>query len=154
MTQRLKYDALEVRPSFKSTYCRELMLPSGKGSGWYCYPISAEEIISLTADITEQDYKNTTAKECKTISEYLMWVALRLKFGVTYLAPKNGWRLINDDKYVEPAPADIFEKIYEICHATGQQVFDELNSKIIELKYQEKDKKYFDEDLTSPATML
>lgn len=154
MTQRLKYDALEVRPSFKSTFCRELMLPSGKGSGWYCYPISTKEIISLTADLTEQDYKNTTAKECKTASEYLMWVALRLKFGVTYLQPKNGWRLINDDKYEEPAPADIFDKIYEICDAMGQQVFNELDSKIIELKSEEKDKKYFDEDLTSPATML
>lgn len=154
-TQKLKFDPLEVRPSFRSTFCRELVLPSGEKSGFLAYPITTEEIRALVADFTTADYESSAVHDiCKTESEYAMWLALRLKYGIVYLQPQRGWRLINDNKYEEPAPADIFDKIYEICHGTETRLFDEINSRIIQLEEEQKDKKFFDDDLTSPATML
>ena len=153
--QKLKFDPLEVRPSFRSTFCRELVLPSGKKSGFLAYPITAEEIRALVADFTTADYESSAVHDiCKTESEYAMWLALRLKYGVVYLQPQRGWRLVNDNKYSDPPEPDIFDKINEIIDGVETRLFDEINSRIIQLEEEQKGKNFFDDDLTSPATML
>ena len=157
MTQarKLRFDPLEVRPSFKSKYCHELILPSGRKSGFVVYPISADEVRKFTENFTSTDFEQAGAHDiCKTESEYCMWLALRLKYGVNYLSTKPAYRPINDNRYEPPKEPDIFEKIYNEIDGVEQRLFDEFSSQIIKLKYQEKDKKFFDEDLTSPATML
>ena len=93
--RKLKFDPLEVRPSFRRHYCRELLLPSGKPSGIQIFPIATDEVDKLTSGFTEKDYSETIARdECKTESEFLLWTALRMKYGFQYLEPKQGYRFV------------------------------------------------------------
>lgn len=170
MIRKLKFDPLEVRPSFRSTFCRELMLPSGAGSGYFCYPISNAEVQKLTENFTSSDYEQSVARDvCKTESEYLLWIALRLKYGVTYLTSKPGYRPIHDSAYCAPAEPEIIDKIYSLVKndvdSAAFEIFSDLDRKFIDLQNEVKDKlqeqnqeknskKFFDDDLTSPATML
>lgn len=151
----LRFDPLEVRPSFRSEYCQELSLPSGKKSGRYNYPIATSEIINLIKDFTTDDYEKSIAKEfCKTESEFSLWLALRLKYGITYLQPKNGWRYVSDSEYEPPKEKNPMDEFYDRIDNMGSYLFSILDSKIIELRDELKEKKFSFEDLTTPATML
>ena len=81
---KYRYDPSRVRASFRRKYCRELSLPSGKPSGFEVYPITKEEIETLLADF---DGAPPLGGELTTISEWMLWAALRLKYGIRYLNP-------------------------------------------------------------------
>jgi hypothetical protein len=81
---KYKYDPSRVRSAFRRKYCRELDLPSGKPSGIEIYPITEEEINKLMGDC---EYTPPRSGELTTISEWMLWAALRLKYGITYLHP-------------------------------------------------------------------
>lgn len=159
MTKKLKYDPFDVRPSFRSHWCKELSLPSGKGSGYYLNPITTEEVIKLTEDCTDKEYETTVVKQIfNSPSEYLMWVALRRKYGVTYMQGKMGWRPIQDSAYGLRKQNEFVKEIRREIDAMGANVFDELDRKIIDLQLKfedlKKDKIFLDERLTTPETML
>jgi hypothetical protein len=81
---RYKYDPARVRADFRRKYCRELDLPSGKPSGVEIYPITEDEINELMGDCESSCPK---FGEHVTISEWMLWAALRLKYGINYLHP-------------------------------------------------------------------
>jgi hypothetical protein len=150
--RKLKFDPLEVRPSFRRHYCRELSLPSGKPSGIQIFPISTDEINKLTNTFTDKDYSETIAKDiCKTESEFLLWTALRMKYGFQYLEPKQGYRFVHDNRYEEP-PEKV-ENNFEISDIF-QQACVELPSKIIDLQLELEEQKKLLDRLTTPETML
>lgn len=74
-----------VRPKFRSHFCRELTLPSGKMSGYCLFPITTEEVVELTQDLKAED----KPKGFFTASEWALWTALRRKYGVTHMNPKT-----------------------------------------------------------------
>lgn len=82
---RFKYDASRVRRDFHSKYCGEFQLPSGKPSGMYMYPISEEEINELMGGCEFDMPKG----EFQTISEWMLWSALRIKYGLGYMNPRT-----------------------------------------------------------------
>lgn len=83
--KKLIFNSKQVRNTFKSHYCKELSLPSGKPSGYYIFPITDEEINELSQDLNPEE----KPKRFFTWSEWAMFVALRRKYGVTYLHPKT-----------------------------------------------------------------
>lgn len=88
---RYKYDPTRVRESFRNKYCKTLQLPSGKMSNYDFFPITEDEINSLMADFDSTPPQNS---EWTTISEWMLFSALRFKYGVNYLnpQPKSLWR--------------------------------------------------------------
>lgn len=83
--KRLTFNSKQVRTAFKSHYCKELSLPSGKPSGYYIFPITDEEINELSQDLDVVE----KPKRFLTWSEWALFVALRRKYGTTYLRPKT-----------------------------------------------------------------
>ena len=93
---RFKYDASRVRASFRSKFCKELDLPSGKKSGFYVFPIEEDEINRLMGNCEF----NMPDGEFETISEWMLWSALRMKYGINYLHPTSKqarWFLFGSD---------------------------------------------------------
>lgn len=82
---RYRYDPSRVRASFRRKYCRELDLPSGKPSGFEIFPITEQEINDFLGDF---DGAPPLDGELTTISEWMLWASLRLKYGINYLNPK------------------------------------------------------------------
>ena len=82
---KLTFNSKQVRNTFKSHYCKELSLPSGKPSGYYIFPITDEEINELSQDLKPEE----KPKRFFTWSEWALFVALRRKYGLTYLHPKT-----------------------------------------------------------------
>ena len=83
---KYKYDPTRVRASFRHKYCHEIDLPSGKPSGYELYPITEQEINDLMGDF---DGVAPIGGELTTISEWMLWAALRIKYGINYLNPKT-----------------------------------------------------------------
>ena len=92
--QKLTFDEKQVRKSFKSRFCGEFVLPSGKPSGYYKFPITDEEINEFMDGCQE-----TKPKQFLTWSEWALWSALRHKYGIKYLyqRTKQGWWLLRGD---------------------------------------------------------
>lgn len=82
---RFKYDPTRVRAEFRRKYCRELDLPSGKPSGVEMFPITEDEINNLMGGC---EFDRPHSDEHTTISEWMLWSALRLKYGINYLNPQ------------------------------------------------------------------
>ena len=144
---RLKYDPFAVRRSFRQKWCKALVLPSGKTSDYYFFPIDSTEITSLTEDLTKDDFLHSSAKDfCKNESEFLMWVALRKKYGFSYLVYKQKIQPAHIEKQVDEE-AEKIAKIYYDFESSDDNVFDELSRKIIDLSREvdaiKKDKKFF-----------
>lgn len=150
-----KYNPMDVRPSFRHQYCGEYDLPSGKPSGYFRFPITSAEVEQLAGG---EDLGRSQAKAfCKNESELMLWVALRRKYGVNYLAPVKWQFWLDDYKYEGVKEKDNTDEIKNEFYNGLQNLFEELNSKINDLKYQkeEKDfKKMFDSDLTTEETMV
>ena len=81
---RFKYDPTRVRAEFRRKYCRELDLPSGKPSGIEIYPITESEVNQIMGDC---EFPFPAGGEFTTISEWMLWSALRIKYGINYLHP-------------------------------------------------------------------
>lgn len=149
---------MDVRRSFRHKYCGEFDLPSGKPSGYFRFPITSAEVEELTAHISDDELKSSVIwQECQNNSEVRLWIALRMKYGINYLAPVKWQFWLADYKYGdvvrEDPQAEIKNEIWNATH----NVYEELSAKINDLKYpkEEKDfKKNFDSDLTSPESML
>lgn len=82
---KLTFNNKQVRDKIKSYYCKEFTLPSGKMSGYYMFPITEDEINSLSQDLNIED----KPKKFLTWSEWALFVALRRKYGLNYLHPKT-----------------------------------------------------------------
>jgi len=81
--QKSTFNPKQVRQTFKSYVCGEFMLPSGKQSGEYKFPISDEEI-----NYYMQYHQDDEKPKCfLTWSEWALWTSLRLKYGFNYLKP-------------------------------------------------------------------
>lgn len=110
-----------VRNSFKSRFCGEFMLPSGKPSGYYKFPISDEEINAYM-----ENYKNQEKpKGFFTWSEWALWTALRCKYGFNYLAQKKQKFLSHiDNMYNEPKEENLEEKMIFYCDNKLNEILD------------------------------
>ena len=152
---------MDVRRSFRHKYCGEYDLPSGKPSGYFRFPITSAEVEELTADISDDELKSSAIwQQCQNNSEVRLWIALRMKYGINYLAPVKWQFWLADYKY-DPHRSDEdkeqYDKILFEISSACDNVFEELSSRINDLKNakEEKDfKKNFDSDLTSPESML
>lgn len=156
------FDPFAVRQSIRHKYCGEYDLPSGKPSGYYRYPITTAEVLDLTSDFSDDELKESSAWAfCQNISEVRLWVALRKKYGLNYLAPVK-WQFWLNDSVYDPPPAKnpIYDKIELLENAIyneTQNVFEELSARINDLKHQKEQKdfkKMFDDDLTTNNSML
>lgn len=149
---------MDVRRSFRSKYCAEYDLPSGKPSGYFHFPITSAEVEELTADISDDELKSSAIwQQCQNNSEVRLWIALRLKYGINYLAPVKWQFWLADYKYCDVVREDPQAEIKNEIWNTIANVYEELSAEINDLKRQkeEKDfKKFFDSDLTSPKSML
>lgn len=84
------YNPSKVRTSFRRKFCHEYQLPSGKYSGYFAYPISDDEVIAITSDYSDEDAPNYIGKTLfSNTSEWRLWTALRLKYGVNYLTGRK-----------------------------------------------------------------
>jgi len=100
---KYRYDPTRVRASFRHKYCQELDLPSGKPSGFEIFPITEEEINNLMGDV---DCVPPLDGELTTISEWMLFGALRLKYGVNYMNPmtkQHKHLLFSNDLYQRTA---------------------------------------------------
>lgn len=113
--QKLQYDPTVVRPAFRRKFCHEMTLPSGKHSGYELYPITEEEVRTLTSDYTAPTFVETDnvmvlfGGYFKNESEWRLWTALRVKYGTNYMKPKREQFWLPDYKYEprkEPDPAE------------------------------------------------
>ena len=160
-TPKLKYNPMDVRPSFRRKWCHEYELPSGKPSGFFQFPISTEEVLSLTSHISDDKISRSAMTQyCINLSEVRLWVALRLKYGFSYLCRNRRQFWIDDWKY-DPYRSDEdkerYDKLLFEISSACDNVFEELSSRINNLKNtkEEKDfKKKFDTDLTTEETMV
>ena len=119
---KYKYDPARVRTSFRRKYCRELDLPSGKPSGVEMFPITADEVNRLMGDC---EYSAPLDGERTTISEWMLWAALRLKYGINYLHPlpkSMQWQTYESHYAGDPKPT-IDEKL-EILELKMQNYID------------------------------
>lgn len=105
---RYRYDPSRVRPEFRRKYCRELDMPSGKPSGFEIFPITEQEINDLVGDF---DGAPPVRGELKTISEWMLWAALRLKYGINYLNPKPKCLRYVNEYTVAPSADDKLEEL-------------------------------------------
>jgi hypothetical protein len=102
---RFKYDPTRVRAEFRKKYCRELDLPSGKPSGVEMFPITEDEINNLMGDC---EFDRPRSDEHTTISEWMLWSALRLKYGISYLNPQpKCLQVAYERTYEESAKEDL-----------------------------------------------
>ena len=96
---KLTFNRKQVRPSFVAHYCGEYTLPSGKMSGYYRFPITDEEINETCKWLDLAD----KPKYFWTMSEWMLFTALRVKYGFNYLKPKPQTFLRHiDEMYAEP----------------------------------------------------
>lgn len=84
------YNPSKVRTSFRRKFCHEYQLPSGKYSGYFAYPISDDEVIAITSDYSDEEAPNYVGKTLfANISEWRLWTALRIKYGVNYMSQRK-----------------------------------------------------------------
>lgn len=161
---RYKYDPSRVRSAFRKKYCRELDLPSGKPSGVELNPITEEEINKLMGDC---EFNPPRSSEWVSISEWMLWSALRLKYGVNYLNPQPKCLQVAYERiYEESAKEDLKLHLEELELRMQNYVDNEMqhfNEKILEqinngekstvktMACMEEDfKKYFKKNLDIP----
>ena len=102
------FNRKQVRPSFVAHYCGEYMLPSGKPSGYYRFPITDEEVNNTCQwlDPTEKP------KRFWTWSEWALFTSLRVKYGFNYLKPKPQTFLRHiDELYAQPKEENALEQL-------------------------------------------
>lgn len=97
--QKLKYNPRFVRAEFRRMVCRELMLPSGRPSGYELRPVDEKDV-----EIVNETYAapNTDAlKQCgaENVHEWMLWVAGRIKYGSTYLQGRTQSFFLPEYKY-------------------------------------------------------
>lgn len=112
----------QVRRSVKSRLCGEFILPSGKPSGYYKFPIEDAEI-----NKTMQDYQGFDKPAgFLTWSEWALWVALRKKYGFNYLKPKEQRFLTHVDMlYAEPKTDENLEdKLLFYCDSKFEEIVE------------------------------
>ena len=110
METKLTFNRKQVRPSFMAHYCGEYMLPSGKPSGYYRFPITDEEINDTCQWLDQKD----KPKQFWTWSEWALFTSLRVKYGFNYLKPKRQQFLRHiDELYAEPKEEDPNENLEE-----------------------------------------
>ncbi|MBQ2173852.1 MAG: hypothetical protein II453_01885 [Alphaproteobacteria bacterium] len=127
---------MQIRLSFKHKYCKTLQLPSGNWSDYDLFPIAEDEVRSLTKDLTGRPKGPWITND-----EYLLWVALRRKYGVNYLKPKPQRFLQHiDNLYAEPQKDDSLEdKLLAYCDGRMGEMMDI----ILQKSAPEKNKKNF-----------
>lgn len=109
---------MQVRLTFKHKYCRTLQLPSGGWSDYDMFPITEQEVRELTKDI-----KSRPKGEWITMDEYLLWCALRLKYGINYLKPKKQKFLSHIDRLYEmPKEESLEEKLLFYCDSKLEEI--------------------------------
>lgn len=107
---KLTFNRKQVRPSFMAHYCGEYTLPSGKMSGYYRFPITDEEINETCKWLDPKD----KPKRFWTMSEWMLFTALRVKYGFNYLKPKPQRFLRHiDELYAEPKTENPIEELEE-----------------------------------------
>lgn len=120
-----------VRPKFRSHFCKELMLPSGKMSGHYLFPITTEEVVELTQDLKAED----KPKGFLTGSEWALWTALRCKYGFNYMNPitkqqrfiSNPYNFIKKEE--TPAIDALEERLFNYCDCKLNEIFEIMQKK-------------------------
>ena len=105
---KLTFNRKQVRPTFMTHYCGEYILPSGKPSGYYRFPITDEEINETCKWLDPKD----KPKRFWTMSEWMLFTALRVKYGFNYLKPKPQTFLRHiDELYAEPKEENALEQL-------------------------------------------
>ena len=120
--QKLIFNNKLVRNSFKSRFCGEFILPSGKPSGYYKFPISDKEINEYM-----ESYKNQEKpKGFFTWSEWALWTSLRCKYGVNYLTSKKQKFLSHIDNMYNPIKKEenLEEKMLFYCDNKLKEMLD------------------------------
>lgn len=120
MTNQLTFNENQVRKSLKSRLCGEFVLPSGKPSGFYKFPITDEEINDIMKEFSDLE----KPKGFLTWSEWALWVALRSKYGCNYLKPKKQHCLSHiDDFYRDPKKDDdLQDKLLFYCDSKLEEI--------------------------------
>lgn len=160
---KYRYDPSRVRDSFRRKYCRELDLPSGKPSGFVLFPITEQEINDLVGDF---DGAPPLDGERTTISEWMLWAGLRLKYGINYLNPTPKCLKYDVSNYDIETKPEWEEKIEELeikmqnyidreIEYFNEKFLDKINkskkSSVKTMTCMEEDyKKYFKENLDIP----
>ena len=120
--ERLIFNDNQVRKSFKSKLCKEFILPSGKPSGFYKFPITSEEINEIMKEYADVE----KPKKFFTWSEWALFVALRRKYGFNYLKPKEQKFLPHiDTLYEEPKNDESLEdKLLFYCDSKLDEIVE------------------------------
>jgi len=134
---KYKYDPTRVRVEFRRKYCKELQLPSGKMSGYELFPITEQEINELLKDFDGTPPHND---EQVTISEWMLWAALRLKYGINYLSPMS-----KQHRYLLlSCPTSYQRTAEESAKAELDRRFEELECRM--QNYVDNEMEYFNEE--------
>lgn len=91
--QKLKYNPYFVREEYRRKICGELMLPSGKPSGYELYPVTDADIYTVRSTYNFPPKEALETAEAENVHEWMLWVAARLKYGVNYLNRRLQFRL-------------------------------------------------------------
>lgn len=130
MTNQI-FNPKQVRDKFRSHYCKELTMPSGKMSGHYLFPISDEEVIELTRDLKFYE----RPKGFLTGSEWALWTALRRKYGFNYMKPiiKQQRFISNPYNFIEkeetPAIDALEERLFNYCNCKLGEILEIVQKK-------------------------
>lgn len=101
----------DVRAVFRRKFQHEYILPSGKPSGIYAYPMPDEEVLAYTTEFSAPTFVSTDDPSVlfggymKNESEWRLWTALRLKYGTNYMNPKKKQFWLPDSVYGAAAAA-------------------------------------------------
>lgn len=109
-TRRLKFNPYFVRAEFRRTVCGELMLPSGKPSGYFLYPVE-DDFVQNIAEMYEAPTKSVLdACGADNVHEWLLWTSARIKYGYNYLAKKKNQFFVDPSMYEPAHEPDRFEE--------------------------------------------
>lgn len=140
--RKLKFNPYFVRSEFRRKVCGELMLPSGKPSGYFLHPVE-DGFVQDVADMYEApDAKVITACGAENVHEWLLWTAARLKYGVNYLAPKRNQFWLKSDAYgkVKEQQNKFEEELIKLDNIVEQRM-EWLSETLAERGEEEKSKK-------------
>lgn len=162
-TSASRFKSADVRRVFRRRYQHEYVLPSGRNSGIYAYPITDEEVEVLTSEYVPPKFIKTTDPTVLfggyflNESEWRLWTALRLKYGINYMNPQRRQFWLPGYKYEEPEakktePADPIGEFGAWVSDLEDRV-EALENRPIQKK-EKKSSKKFKFDLTSEETTL